>query len=171
MPLGSICCLISWTDAQVKLQKISQVLLHFFCGICCSPEPPGAWRGEFCPWGSGLCGRHTGGCCQLPKERGGNEEWREAGGGCCQQVPLFLDLLRLKVTHSPASWGTSFEVSFPSLPEARFRPCPCFSYVILWITVFVDNITPGTQRDKIKTTWIILLFFQNLSETSIFTAV
>lgn len=148
----------------------------FFCSTCCSPEPPGGGRGLMLSLKVRV-GREAdpGGCCWGSQgkrwERGVERSRGEAG--CCQQVPLFPDLLWLKVTHFLASWGTSFEMSFPSLPEAGFRPCPCFFYMIPWITVFIDNITPGTQRGKVKAIWMpysqVFLFSQELSETSIFT--
>lgn len=179
MPLRSICCSILWNDVQVKLQKSSQVLLLLLLLFLFPPpvlQSPrgfagsrtlslGSWpmqEAESHRLPSGFPGRALG------QGWGGKQ-----GGSCCQQFPLFSDLLRLKVTHSLASWGISFEVSFSSLPEAGFRPPPCFSYVIPWITVNIDNITLGTQRGKLKTTWMpyiqVFLFFQELSQTSIFT--
>lgn len=146
----------------------------FFCYTCCSPEPPRAQRGlNAVPGNQSCAGGRPWGCFGVPKKVYGVRSGEKQGEGCCQQVPPFLDLLRLKVTLSLGSWGTSFEVSFPSLPEAGFRPCPCFSYMIPCITVCIYNITPGTQRGKDHINALlyiqVLLFFKELSETSIFT--
>jgi len=134
MPLRSICCLILWNDVQVKMQKSSQVLLLLSFFPC--PVLQSVWRcvgADHCPWGVGSCHPPS---RRGPWDRG--EAGRRGEAGCCQQLPLFSDLLGLKVAHSLAFWGISFEASFPSLPEAGFRPPPCFSFTILWITVSID---------------------------------
>lgn len=135
----------------------------FFCFPLLFFRVPGGVRGaKCCLWGAGLCGKQSPAGCHAGSWGGAGAGGR-GEAGLCQQFLLFSDLLRLKLIHSLASWGISFDVSFPFLPEAGFRPPPCFSYMISWITVNIDNITLGTQRGKLKTTWTpciqVFLFF------------
>lgn len=142
---------------RLNCRRLARSSSFFFVPPAVPQSPPGHGRAECCPWGSGLCRRQRVLLGFPRKALGARSGEKQGEAGCCQQVPLFPHLLRFKVTHSLASWGTSFEVSFPSLLEAGFRPCPCLSYVIPWITVFIDNITPGTQRGKVKTTWMLYI--------------
>lgn len=131
--------------------------------------PGGVWGAKCCLWGAGFCRRQSPSACHPSSQEGCWDRGEKQRGS--QQLPLSSNLIRLKTTHSPASWGISFEVSFPALPEVGFRPC--FSDMIPWIIVSIDKVTLGTQRGKPETTWIpyieVFIFFQELSEASIFT--